>query len=780
METRTRKEQIRESIERYTRRYVLERSFTFDECNAFSLSLDLHLDRSNVSRLLNQMFSEASLIKMEGRPTRYLSRKVMEESFPFVSIPSVIKKGERIESYISYDASLSPTAVPNSPDIIGARPGGSLYAATCRLLSLFLYPADSAPVYVICGEYGSGRKYYLQKLFALTRQMQKGRKNKIFFCEYSVYLRDPLRVLQELQCSLHSMIAFEMDRPFPAHTFASTLSQIRFYYQNHGNASVRIAFLITPNADKTETLRPYAAAYIQIPSLAQRPNTELLAFIAAFFQEEANRIQREIRVSAKVIQTLACTRYPNNCQELRNEILHAVANSVYQSGLHNHAPILVDASALSLRAGADRYEKAGLQERFASFPSAFTFWPDGHNNMEECLSPVSFSALSNTQYKANESSLRALLLDAGTSFDHYPSAREDSAIWTHISNLAENTVFAKDPLLIQTISDLLRQFIENRIIFSRFKADHTLPEQTETSVFAQKITHYIGTLMPKLIESEKFLIHQMVRQAFDLIDNVRIPVLIVCHGTGLAKNYADHFNRLADKRLFYALDYSAEWQKKGIRRFAKHLHHVIGQLNRGNGILLLVDRPPLTNLDSSIVMNLKISLFSVAPVSASLLYHICELTRGQPMDHIVTMTRSILYEKNRIRAFLRDNSMIDTAKRRAFEQQIEMSRLFPSLHTNQTCDLLYKLIRRCAEEAFMSLNNTLIADFIFQGNCILEQIMKKEGHITAEMENKDEEIIKMLQAIILSIPELASLDFNENDLALLADSIYNALQISDL
>ena len=87
-----RKDSIYEIIVKYTRESILDNTFQFEHCNAFDIALELKIDRSNVSRLLNQMFHEYLLIKINGRPTTYLSREVIVNEFHYSKAPQIIDR----------------------------------------------------------------------------------------------------------------------------------------------------------------------------------------------------------------------------------------------------------------------------------------------------------------------------------------------------------------------------------------------------------------------------------------------------------------------------------------------------------------------------------------------------------------------------------------------------------------------------------------------------------------------------------------------------------------
>ena len=100
MDKSTRQEQIKKVVEKYTTTHIEDNTFTFDDCSAYSIALDLSIDRSNVSRILNKLFTLNQLIKIEGRPTLYISREVVLKYYPSIKLPKIILKTDSITNYI--------------------------------------------------------------------------------------------------------------------------------------------------------------------------------------------------------------------------------------------------------------------------------------------------------------------------------------------------------------------------------------------------------------------------------------------------------------------------------------------------------------------------------------------------------------------------------------------------------------------------------------------------------------------------------------------------------
>ena len=68
---KSRRSQLLQHIAEITSIAIANKEYTGINTDAFTISLDLNLDRANVSRMLNDLWRENILIKIQGRPTFY-------------------------------------------------------------------------------------------------------------------------------------------------------------------------------------------------------------------------------------------------------------------------------------------------------------------------------------------------------------------------------------------------------------------------------------------------------------------------------------------------------------------------------------------------------------------------------------------------------------------------------------------------------------------------------------------------------------------------------------
>ena len=69
MKKAPRMKDIQNLIASYTANGITAHTYDFSSCNAHDIALILKIDRTNVSRVLNQLHRENRLIKLQGRPT---------------------------------------------------------------------------------------------------------------------------------------------------------------------------------------------------------------------------------------------------------------------------------------------------------------------------------------------------------------------------------------------------------------------------------------------------------------------------------------------------------------------------------------------------------------------------------------------------------------------------------------------------------------------------------------------------------------------------------------
>ena len=95
------KEQVYQHIRTDTITKLKEEQFESLGLDTLTVSLDLKMNRANISRLLNQLYNEGRLIKTDSRPVFFMDRSALDRYVEHAYIPSIIPKDKTIKDYLA-------------------------------------------------------------------------------------------------------------------------------------------------------------------------------------------------------------------------------------------------------------------------------------------------------------------------------------------------------------------------------------------------------------------------------------------------------------------------------------------------------------------------------------------------------------------------------------------------------------------------------------------------------------------------------------------------------
>ena len=107
-----RKERILQYLRESTQRFVSSGFLQPDGLETADIARALQLDRANVSKLLNELWNAGQAVKIQGRPTIYLSYRVLELALPGQFIPNT---ASRLEDLLLPQGETAPMDVPPQP-----------------------------------------------------------------------------------------------------------------------------------------------------------------------------------------------------------------------------------------------------------------------------------------------------------------------------------------------------------------------------------------------------------------------------------------------------------------------------------------------------------------------------------------------------------------------------------------------------------------------------------------------------------------------------------------
>lgn len=785
---KTRRDLILECLRKYTSDGISNNSFNFEHCNAYEIALDLKLDRSNVSRILNQLFNEFLLIKVEGRPTLYLSKEIVSGQFHFHNIPQIITNREDLKSLFVFHSTDEEPILRNDLDMIGNGFEESLSTLISKL-SPAIYFHQSTPLLIaIQGEKGVGKKYFCKCLFELGQKTKRfPKKSKIFTIDYRSVCENLENFKTQINLRSISMIIIEIFTNFNENEIYRLRNDIFHMYQNENRQMPILIFLIDKGVNNFSyfaQLTPYVAQY---PNIYERTPKELIELVLTFIQEEAYNIKFQIKITSNTIAAFICADYNYNLFQLRNEIIYSISNNLYAASMNEHNPIILTHENISkniIKNGIPTHSNFYEQIQTALtqlVPEIIDIYPDKPCDALKTLRSTQLTSpmfitpkLCTIMEKANEDvdKARTKLLDSSSIEIH-------SRIFQILTPVFSNTKLKHDKQLLSLLYKKIQEMLDNTFAYNFSLDDISFKESPYSQEIADNIIAIIeNKFQIHLLEVYISYIRNFIYFSLKSIRYDSITTLIISHGECLAENYAQHLNRITENRSFFSFDYNLFYQQQDIAEFNQKIYKLIKFIDLGRGVLLVGDYEPLTTLDKSIVAETNIPAFSLYPLSLPLLYDTSELIHLKTM-HLGLLLTKIINHKRDHKQLLNDTNYMNKTERQNSPLLMKFSLSFPHINTSKSNETLYQVLIDVCKVLGMAVTNRLIVSFLFHGNCMLERCITKQKihfHMLEQYLEMHDYLFSCIKNRLQQVRDFLTLSITDEEIAILSQIFHNHLE----
>lgn len=280
--------------------YLLVNQFPNQKVTTQQIAQAANLSRGVVSAYLSQLLAQGKVVKTNSRP--------------------VFWEIKRPQS--SFD------------QLIGHN--GSLQTIIEHCYEALLYPPNGLPL-LIKGAAGTGKKLLAEKIKETAEQYGLVKPtDPVITINAQDYQHDELafaalftssQKAANLTPNLSTKQLFPTDRGI---LLVNEVQQLSAHNQqilvdlcqralSQGPQQIRLLMTLTSPSPIT-WLEPHVALKVTLPPFHERPFNERLALVSHFFQLEAQKIKRPLRINASILAQLTALKVPSNITEIHNRI----------------------------------------------------------------------------------------------------------------------------------------------------------------------------------------------------------------------------------------------------------------------------------------------------------------------------------------------------------------------------------------------------------------------------------------------------------------------------
>ncbi|MBP1042858.1 sigma 54-interacting transcriptional regulator [Vagococcus sp. BWB3-3] len=335
---------------------------------AVELSESLAIARNSISQDLNQLVAEKKVIKIKSRPVLFFEKKILEEEFEKTLPVYFMSLAELNQTLFPEELVDLPVSAENDQQafaqIIGSE--GSLKSSIEKMKAAVLYPPNGLNL-LIGGESGVGKTAIAEALHQSYDDYLGVATPFVYFNCAEYYNNPELLTSQLFGYAKGSFTGAESDRLGlvesadkgflfldEVHRLPSEGQEKLFtildkgYFSRVGDVAmrkvtIRFIFATTEPFEHTflRTFLRRIPVAITLPSLNERPINEKIQLVLSFFQNESNRIKKNMVVSHKIVEHFIFKQYSGNVGQMKSEVQFICAQS-YLKQMNSQDDLIID------------------------------------------------------------------------------------------------------------------------------------------------------------------------------------------------------------------------------------------------------------------------------------------------------------------------------------------------------------------------------------------------------------------------------------------------------
>ncbi|MBB6214381.1 transcriptional regulatory protein LevR/transcriptional regulator with AAA-type ATPase domain [Anaerosolibacter carboniphilus] len=668
--------------------------------SAFEISEVLHIDRTSVSRYLNRLYEEKKVEKFEGRPVLFRVMRGLE-------IPT-----KNSDSNNSLDK------------IIGSQ--SSLQVPIQQAKAAILYPPRGLHT-LILGETGVGKSMFAELMYQFAKESGVIKEEAAFIrFNCADYAENPqLLISQIFGVKKGSYTGADRDREGllkkahegilfldEVHRLSPQGQEMLFTYIDKGcfkplgeteksvYADVQIIAATTedPQSYLLNTFTRRIPMMITLPSLKERDLTERHYLIETFIKQESKRIGKSIYINKNSFVSFLLYDCPNNIGQLRSDIQLACAKAFANYKSKKEDYILISQSDLPqhvkkgmLQIHRYRDEMDLLLKRKGDILRFYFKENSNQNSLDIYRDREDFYDIIETKIESlksagiQEEEINQIInLDIESHFHKYIGNFSQNMRKNEVAKIVDVEVLEMVEMMLELAKNKLYREYDEKIYFGLALHIHGFMERVNkgTKIYhpklnfirveypdeflvAMEIARYmdqrLGVQTP--LDEIGYLTMFLATNPLDVVGEKeeKVGILVIMHGNSTASSMVDVCNALIGEEHAVALDMPLSMNPQAMYEIAKEK---VIELDRGKGVLMMVDMGSLTNFGDMIYEETGVIVKTVDMVTTSLVIDACrKAVLGREIQDIyeVRSEVSAMARVNELRNDLEKKNLIITA-----------------------------------------------------------------------------------------------------------------------
>jgi transcriptional regulatory protein LevR/transcriptional regulator with AAA-type ATPase domain len=644
--------------------------------SANEISQAIKIDRANISRYLNRLYSEKRIEKLDGRPVLFRSLKSEAQQMSILDGDSSLDKMAAIQSSMQTPTQQAKAAILYPPKglhtlILGETGvGKSMFA---ELMYQFAKESgvvrENAPfIRFNCADYAENSQLLVSQIFGVKKGAYTGadkdREGLISKADGGfLFLDEVHRLSPQGQEMLFTFIDKGLFRPL-GETERTLSSEVR----------IIAATTEQPKSYLLNTFTRRIPMLIELPNLRNKDLTERYYLIELFIKQESRRIGKNIYAEKNAIIAFLLYDCPNNIGQLKSDLQLTCAKSFVNYKAEKEDSILITTSDLPphVRKGMmqihEHRDNIEFLLKSKSPTIKFSFNQvdsyddinqmqvneDFYNVIERKLESLKSSGMKNEEISY------ALNLDIEDHFKKYLGDIPSRMHSKDLSKLINSEIMSAAEEVLQFAEQKLQRKYEEKIRIGLALHLHGFIERIKKGI---KIYHPKLNMI-RVDYPEGFMAAMEAAKILDSTFNIHTPldeigyiamflspkpfetsgqekssvgVLVMMHGNSTASSMAEVCNSMIGVNHAAALDMPINMNPIDMYEHAKGK---VIQLNEGRGVLLLVDMGSLASFGQMLQEETGIIIRTIEMTSTPMVIDACrKAVLGRDIHYIYESMR---------------------------------------------------------------------------------------------------------------------------------------------